>query len=263
MPLIRLSKSDHQSVWFMKLIPWNNCSLIKCLPMDIVAGMRVSNVMIYALQKSRAFWTFSLCCWTLKIFALDLLSLSLASLWNLCFKILLPLCDISWNACTKEWLLYNTPAISHICHLPWYVLSLLVCLLYIFFFSIRVTCFFCTYSFFPMNQLNCVKIVNEQWDSKMSQTSRPSRKKKNMNQNPRRRLIQIFIHLMIADWNNFIAVNISLTKKKGSSEVWGKNASCQMSSQMQKLSHRCNAKKNCIIVLDRALLFTLHWLNNS
>ena len=44
MPLIRLSKSDHQSVWFMKLIPWNNCSLIKCLPMAIVAGMRVSNV---------------------------------------------------------------------------------------------------------------------------------------------------------------------------------------------------------------------------
>ena len=62
MPLIHLSKSDHQSVWFMKLIPWNNCSLIKCLPMYIVAGMRVSNVMIYALQKSGAFWTFSLCC---------------------------------------------------------------------------------------------------------------------------------------------------------------------------------------------------------
>lgn len=109
----------------------------------------------------------------------------------------------------KEWLLYNTSAI---CHLPWYVLSMLVCLLYIFFSSIRVTCFFCTYSFFPMNQLNCVKIVNEQWDSNMSQISRPSRKK-NMNQNRRRKLIQIFIHLMIADWNNFIAVNISLTKK--------------------------------------------------
>ena len=41
MTLICLSKSDHQRVWFMKLIPWFSCSLIKCLPMDIVAGMRV------------------------------------------------------------------------------------------------------------------------------------------------------------------------------------------------------------------------------
>ena len=52
MPLIRLSKSDHQSVWFMKQIPWNNCSLIKCLPMDIVAGMRVRKVIICTWQKS-------------------------------------------------------------------------------------------------------------------------------------------------------------------------------------------------------------------
>ena len=36
MPLTRLSKSEHQSVWFMKLIPWNNCSLIKCLPVCVL-----------------------------------------------------------------------------------------------------------------------------------------------------------------------------------------------------------------------------------
>ena len=80
MPLIRFSKSDHQSVWFMKQIPWNNCSLIKCLPMDIVAGMRVSKVMIYAWQKSGAFWTFFLLYLTLDISAhLCLLHLSVIS----------------------------------------------------------------------------------------------------------------------------------------------------------------------------------------
>ena len=43
--LIRLSKSDHQSVWSMKLIPWNYCSLIQCHPMDNEAGMSIRKVM--------------------------------------------------------------------------------------------------------------------------------------------------------------------------------------------------------------------------
>ena len=46
------SVSDNVTYW-----AWNDCSLIKCLPMDIVAGMRVRNVIIYAWQKSVAFWS--------------------------------------------------------------------------------------------------------------------------------------------------------------------------------------------------------------
>ena len=46
------SVSDSVTYW-----AWNDCSLIKCPPMDIVAGMRVRNVLICAWQNSGAFWT--------------------------------------------------------------------------------------------------------------------------------------------------------------------------------------------------------------
>ena len=125
----------------MKLIPWNNWSLIKCLPMDNVAGLRVSNVMIYAWQKSELS---SLLISTLG----DLLSLSLASLWNLCCL---------HFAKSSEMLLLNVATIAPI-HCTFYsiqyprympspyILSLPVCLLYIFSFSMRVSSFFRTYS---------------------------------------------------------------------------------------------------------------------
>ena len=85
MPLIRFSKSDHQSVWSMKQIPWNNCSLIKCLPMDIVAGMRVRKLWS-VLDRSLLNSHIS----ELSMFFCCLSPASSSSLF-------LPLYEISWN----------------------------------------------------------------------------------------------------------------------------------------------------------------------
>ena len=89
--------------WF----PSNNCSLL-CLPMDIVlvAGMRISIVMIYTWQKSGAFWTL----FTAKLlisfytFSLDLMSFSPASLNSLCYFFF-----IFWNALINSQWTMNCP----------------------------------------------------------------------------------------------------------------------------------------------------------
>ena len=82
--------------------------------------------------------------------------------------------------------------------------------------SLLISQYLCTWSIFSVSCISLKSLLLPLCDifwNEMSQTSRQSRNQKNTNQNRRRKLKQIFVHLMIAEWNNFIAANILLTKK--------------------------------------------------
>ena len=114
-----------------------------------------------------------------------------------------------------------------------------------------------------MNESNYVKIVNEQWDINMSQTSRPSRNQKNMNQNWRGKLKQIFTHLMIAEWNDFIAVNILLTKNQAFrkySTCWVLKKSEEPCRILKKFVHACVVNVIHAKVLPGSVLYIEHWM---